>query len=419
MVDLSKHSKVVIVLVAGALAALGIGTVIYMNNTSASVRTEAVSAIAREEMRRINDLEKVIAALKTKLEAVEAKQLQTPVPTLDATTKPPTPPSKVKILWYNNFFGHPYYLKPEHIAACSAWCEFIHDTTMLNDPSVAGVIFHAKDFNGWPKKTVTHQHWIWWELESQSNSGWPASLSENIDIVFTFNLEAEVVSLYSDPYAATKHPVHTIQEKNAFRKQGHAPLSILVSNCMANNNRKEYIEELLKHIKVDSFGGCVHTKDMPPDNDKLKLISQYKFYLAFENSNCKDYVTEKYFQALHVGTVPIVFGAPNIDDFIPANHSVINVEHFPSPKALAEYVKYLDENDDRYLEYLAYKDTTPGSGDGIGKVYPAWKNRFQPMSNGWEVMGFCKLCQYAASRKPMKTNFVRPPCRNLHVNLKP
>jgi hypothetical protein len=37
---------------------------------------------------------------------------------------------------------------------------------------------------------------------------------------------------------------------------------------------------------------------------KLDTMARYKFYLAFENNNNVDYVTEKYFQALMMGTVP-------------------------------------------------------------------------------------------------------------------
>jgi hypothetical protein len=37
---------------------------------------------------------------------------------------------------------------------------------------------------------------------------------------------------------------------------------------------------------------------------KLNTIGRYKFYLAFENNNAVDYVTEKFFHSLIVGTVP-------------------------------------------------------------------------------------------------------------------
>jgi len=36
----------------------------------------------------------------------------------------------------------------------------------------------------------------------------------------------------------------------------------------------------------------------------MALLKGYKFYLAFENSNVEDYVTEKVYQGLRVGCVP-------------------------------------------------------------------------------------------------------------------
>lgn len=38
----------------------------------------------------------------------------------------------------------------------------------------------------------------------------------------------------------------------------------------------------------------------------ISLISQYYFYLAFENSNCEEYVTEKFHNQLKLPVVPIV-----------------------------------------------------------------------------------------------------------------
>lgn len=35
--------------------------------------------------------------------------------------------------------------------------------------------------------------------------------------------------------------------------------------------------------------------------DKVEALQEYKFSLAFENSNVEDYVTEKFFQSLVAG----------------------------------------------------------------------------------------------------------------------
>ena len=41
-----------------------------------------------------------------------------------------------------------------------------------------------------------------------------------------------------------------------------------------------------------------------------QLIEEYFFFLSFENSNCKDYISEKFFSAIFAKTIPVVFGAP-------------------------------------------------------------------------------------------------------------
>lgn len=50
------------------------------------------------------------------------------------------------------------------------------------------------------------------------------------------------------------------------------------------------------------------------DTDEFyKFIARYKFVIAYENSVCNDYITEKLWRPLSLGVVPIYFGAPNVD----------------------------------------------------------------------------------------------------------
>lgn len=70
-----------------------------------------------------------------------------------------------------------------------------------------------------------------------------------------------------------------------------------VSNCGAKNNRLQYAQELNRYIDVDTYGRC-GTKSCPRQSgDRCLdiLAKDYKFYLAFENSNCRDYITEKFY----------------------------------------------------------------------------------------------------------------------------
>lgn len=52
---------------------------------------------------------------------------------------------------------------------------------------------------------------------------------------------------------------------------------------------------------------------------KYEVLSQYEFALCFENMAMKGYVTEKVFDCLYAGTVPLYLGAKDITDLIPEN----------------------------------------------------------------------------------------------------
>ena len=68
---------------------------------------------------------------------------------------------------------------------------------------------------------------------------------------------------------------------------------------------------------------------------------------------CHDYVTEKYWKSLEVGSIPIVMGENSLGSVIPGSY--IDVNDFPSIKALAYYLKYLDENNGEYNKYFEWK----------------------------------------------------------------
>jgi len=49
------------------------------------------------------------------------------------------------------------------------------------------------------------------------------------------------------------------------------------------------------------------------DSDEfLHFVARYKFTLSFENAVCDDYITEKLWRPLVVGSVPIYMGSPSV-----------------------------------------------------------------------------------------------------------
>uniref|UniRef100_A0A5K3G2F6 Fucosyltransferase n=1 Tax=Mesocestoides corti TaxID=53468 RepID=A0A5K3G2F6_MESCO len=142
-----------------------------------------------------------------------------------------------------------------------------------------------------------------------------------------------------------------------YHKQRTKLIAWVVSNHSPRNNRKEYAEAIAKFVPVDVYGK--NGKQFPPGRDAFKWLSEnYKFYLAFENSNCRNYITEKAtINAFNFSMVPIVLGAykEDYDDALPP-HSYINVDDFKSIRELVRYLLYLDRNDTAYAEYFAWKE---------------------------------------------------------------
>ncbi len=85
------------------------------------------------------------------------------------------------------------------------------------------------------------------------------------------------------------------------------------------------------------------------------LNKTYKFYLSFENSVCRDYITEKFFQRILASVVPIVLRRSDYIGKAPEN-SFIAVDDFESPKELAQYLYYLDRNNTAYFEYFLWRE---------------------------------------------------------------
>ena len=74
-----------------------------------------------------------------------------------------------------------------------------------------------------------------------------------------------------------------------------------------------------------------------------------KFYFAFENSNCSDYITEKFSNALANYAIPIVNGwRESYEQRLPG--SFIHVADFETTDHLVEYLKTLLQDENKLLE---------------------------------------------------------------------
>lgn len=82
---------------------------------------------------------------------------------------------------------------------------------------------------------------------------------------------------------------------------------------------------------------------------KLQYLKQYKFAICYENMRTQTYITEKIFDILHTGCVPIYWGAEQIEQYIPYRCYILR-QDFNSDEDLYQYLNSMSQ--DEYNSYL-------------------------------------------------------------------
>lgn len=230
----------------------------------------------------------------------------------------------------------------------------------------AGTDFSAESL---PLPRSADHHWALFHEESPKNNyklfHEPLVTLFNHTATFSRHSHLPLTTQHLESVGALAARTHLLplSYKNQLRKS-LAPVAYVQSDCDPPSDRDAYVRELMRHIQVDSYGECLHNKDLPSHlrdstamehPDFFHLLSQYKFILAFENAVCEDYITEKLWRPLKLGVVPVYYGAPNVHLWLPDDRSAVVVNPDEPPEKLAEYLKRLDAHDAEYSRYLQWK----------------------------------------------------------------
>lgn len=121
-----------------------------------------------------------------------------------------------------------------------------------------------------------------------------------------------------------------------------------------------------------------------PAISKAETLGKYTFALCFENIILKGWITEKIFDCFFVGTIPIYWGAPDIQEYIPPE-CFIDMRNFKNYEELKNYLKSLTSED-----VLRYKENA--------RKYLE-SPQFRPFSKESFVELFCRILEKDASVK--------------------
>ncbi|KAM6896749.1 4-galactosyl-N-acetylglucosaminide 3-alpha-L-fucosyltransferase 9-like [Lycodopsis pacificus] len=256
-------------------------------------------------------------------------------------------------------------------------CHLTDDKTLYQ--KAHGIVFHHRDINGnlenLPKMPrPSFQKWVWSNMESPANSPRILGLNRVFNLTCNYRRDSNIQVPYGYLLPVTS-------EDESFKLPAKDKLVCwIVSNWGGQQKRVQYYNELKKYVKIhtygQAFGHQLSNKDYP------KILSSCKFYLSFENSIYEDYITEKFYNPLIWGSVPVVLGPPkqNYEDHAPPD-SFIHINDFSSPQKLAERLLYLDQNNAEYVRFFT------------------WRSIFKVKPSAFIREHACKTCRYLQNHK--------------------
>lgn len=208
------------------------------------------------------------------------------------------------------------------------------------------------------------QKWIWMNHESPTHTPWLWHFEDVFNLTMSYRTDSDIFLPYGylvprehrpkGLLSSVGHPLRVPSRSHLLRPR---LLAWVISNWSESHARVAFYYELRQYLQVDVFGraGLSLPEDSGGDS-VVRLVEQYQFYLALENSQHTDYITEKLWNAVVAGAVPVVMGPSrqNYERFLPPE-AFIHVDDFPTVSGLARYLLMLRRNPVQLRRHLNWR----------------------------------------------------------------
>lgn len=215
-----------------------------------------------------------------------------------------------------------------------------------------------------PEPRPAAQKWIWMNYESPSHTPGLWRLEGVFNLTMSYRSDSDIFLPYGNliPNTADRSvrrvraiPLHGQSRSRLLRPR---LVAWVVSNWSESHARVAFYYKLRRYLQVDVFGraGRRVPEDIGGSRGVVKLLGLYQFYLSLENSQHTDYITEKLWNAVLAGAVPVVLGPSrqNYERFLPPE-AFIHVDDFPTVRGLARYLLMLKHNPKRLMRHLDWR----------------------------------------------------------------
>ena len=158
-------------------------------------------------------------------------------------------------------------------------------------------------------------------------------------------------------YYLTRSGIDSISFRSNWALNKTRVVMWMARNCHFTSwPRQQFVETLSKYVDIDTYGECGNNSCVRGD-DCNDILRSHKFYLALENSQCRQYITEKVWRNSFINdVVPIVFGPPREDyELVMPPGSFIFVQDFTSIEELGQYITKVNYNNTLYNSFFEWK----------------------------------------------------------------
>lgn len=305
------------------------------------------------------------------------------VPTHNSTGAVPEGRNLTVLLWYWPFD------KPFSLNGDVCWDQYrIPSCTLVTQrslfPTADIVVFHNRELvrrggqMPFDLPRPAGQRWAWMSLEAPDSN--LRRYSNVFNVTITYRRDADITIPYGElqPAGTDGHLRDAVPSNKSFLA------CWVISNYRHQQKRSRVFRELKALIPVQVYGWW--TKRPLSSKALLPTISHCYFYLAFENTISRDYITEKLWRnSYQAGAVPVVLGPP-VEDYeaVAPPYSFVHVDDFASTKDLADFLRRLAADEQRYRRYFSWRR------DWKVKLLADWRERL------------CRICSQYTSLPPGK-----------------
>lgn len=266
------------------------------------------------------------------------------------------------------FYNKPSWMAFESTVIDSTRCPNLKQkctiyTNNKNYETSKGVVFYGEELPSKVPEKKNGQVWTFFSIESPFLYTVRPEWKNKFSWTMTYRRDSDFTYFYGK---IQKREIPLFRNYSELFKKKTKKVSWAVSNCNSFSKREEYVKKLQNYISVDVYGRCgklrCGKRSAGVTDCHKKFAEEYKFYLAVENSICKDYTTEKLFNFFFydLPMIPIINGPKNAHEYIP-NGTYINILDYASPEELAKDLERIGSNETMYSEYLKEKDKYTGS----------------------------------------------------------